>query len=259
MFLKGKKILITGLLSSKSIAYGIAKVCHAWGADLAFSYANERFKDRVAEFAAEFNSNILIPCDVGSDAEIENLFTELQKHWPMFDGFVHSIAFADKQAIAGDFLEGLSRQSFLQAHDISVYSFAAMAKMAQPMLNPNASILTLSYLGAERVVQNYNTMGVAKAALEATVRYTAQSLGAKGVRVNAISAGPIKTLAASGIKDFGKILDMVAQNAPLKRNVTIENVGNAAGFLLSDLAAGISAEVLYVDAGFNTVVSGISS
>jgi enoyl-[acyl-carrier protein] reductase I len=257
MFLTGKKILITGLLSSKSIAYGIAKICKAWGAELAFSYANERFKDRVSEFAEEFGSQIVLPCDVGSDQDIENLFIELQKHWPKFDGLVHSIAFADKQAIAGDFFDGLSRESFLQAHDISVYSFAALAKAAKPLLNEGASLLTLTYLGAERVVPNYNTMGVAKAALEATVRYMAQSLGAQGIRVNAISAGPIKTLAASGIKDFGKILQMVADHAPLKRNVTIEDVGNAAGFLLSELAAGVTAEVMYVDAGFSTVVGGM--
>jgi len=205
-FLKGKKILLTGLLSNRSIAYGIAKACHAQGAELAFSYVGERFKDRITDFAAEFNSNLIFDCDVGDDAQIEKMFQDLALHWPKFDGFVHSIGFAPREAIAGDFLDGLSRESFKIAHDISAYSFPAMAKAALPYLSQDAALLTLTYLGALRVVPSYNTMGLAKASLEASVRYLADSLGSKGIRVNGISAGPIKTLAASGIKGFGKIL-----------------------------------------------------
>jgi len=256
-FLAGKRILITGIISNRSIAYGIAKACHEQGAELAFTYVGERFKDRITEFAAEFNSKLIFPCDVASDEEIDNVFKELSKSWPTFDGFVHSIGFAPREAIAGDFLEGLSRESFRIAHDISAYSFPAMAKAALPYLNPNAALLTLTYLGAVRVVPNYNTMGVAKASLEATVRYLASSLGPKGIRVNGISAGPIKTLAASGIKDFGKLLGAFAQSAPLRRNVTIEDVGNASAFMLSDLASGITANITYVDGGFSEVVAGL--
>ncbi|NCV93906.1 MAG: SDR family oxidoreductase, partial [Burkholderiaceae bacterium] len=208
-YLSGKRILITGLLSNRSIAYGIAKACHREGAELAFTYVGERFKDRITEFAKEFNSSLIFDCDVGSDEQIHALFEELGKSWPQFDGFVHSIGFAPREAIAGDFLEGLSREAFKIAHDISAYSFPAMAKEALPMLSPNAALLTLTYLGSLRNVPNYNTMGLAKASLEASVRYLAGSLGPKGIRVNGISAGPIKTLAASGIKGFGKILDAV--------------------------------------------------
>jgi enoyl-[acyl-carrier protein] reductase I len=250
-FLAGKRLLITGLLSNRSIAYGIAKVCHREGAELAFSYVGERFKDRTTEFAKEFNSALIFDCDVSDDAQIEALFLNLAKSWPQFDGFVHSIGFAPREAIAGDFLEGLSRESFRIAHDISSYSFAAMAKAAAPHLSPNAALLTLSYLGAVRSVPSYNTMGLAKASLEASVRYLASCLGPKGVRVNAISAGPIKTLAASGIKGFGKILEAVEKQAPLRRNVTIEDVGNVAAFLLSNLSAGVTSEITYVDAGFS--------
>ncbi len=259
-FLAGKKLLITGVLSNRSIAYGIAKACHAQGAELAFSYVGERFKDRISEFAADFGSNLVFDCDVGDDAQIEKLFTDLSAHWPTFDGFVHSIGFAPREAIAGDFLEGLSRDAFKIAHDISAYSFPAMAKAALPYLNDNAAVLTLTYLGAIRNVPNYNTMGLAKASLEASVRYLAESLGSKGrgLRANGISAGPIKTLAASGIKGFGKILNVVAENAPIRRNVTIDDVGNVAAFLLSDLAAGVSAEITYVDGGFSQTVSGIA-
>ena len=250
-FLTGKKLLITGVLSNRSIAYGIARACKEQGAELAFSYVGERFKDRISEFAAEFGSNLIFDCDVGDDAQIERLFQELSAVWPKFDGFVHSIGFAPREAIAGDFLEGLSREAFRVAHDISAYSFPAMAKAALPYLSDNASLLTLSYLGAVRVIPNYNTMGLAKASLEASVRYLAGSVGPKGIRVNGISAGPIKTLAASGIKDFGKLLNIVAQAAPLRRNVTIEDVGNVAAFLLSDLASGVTAEITYVDGGFS--------
>ena len=259
-FLSGKKLLITGVLSNRSIAYGIAKACHAQGAELAFSYVGERFKDRITEFAADFDSKLIFDCDVGSDAQIEQMFKDLSTHWPTFDGFVHSIGYAPREAIAGDFLDGLSREGFQIAHDISAYSFPAMAKAALPYLNDKSAVLTLSYLGAIRTVPNYNTMGLAKASLEASVRYLADSLGnqKRGMRVNGISAGPIKTLAASGIKGFGKILEVVASQAPIRRNVTIEDVGNVAAFLLSDLASGVSAEITYVDGGFSQVVSGIA-
>jgi enoyl-[acyl-carrier protein] reductase I len=250
-FLAGKRLLITGVLSNRSIAYGIAKACHREGAELAFSYVGERFKDRITEFAAEFGSTLVFDCDVGDDAQIQGLFDRLGETWPQFDGFVHSIGFAPRESIAGDFLDGLSREAFRIAHDISSYSFPAMAKAAAPRLRPGAALLTLSYLGAVRAVPSYNTMGLAKASLEASVRYLAASLGPRGVRVNGISAGPIKTLAASGIKGFGKILDVVEQQAPLRRNVTIEDVGNVAAFLLSDLAAGVTSEITYVDAGFS--------
>jgi enoyl-[acyl-carrier protein] reductase I len=250
-FLAGKRLLITGVISNRSIAYGIAKACHREGAELAFSYQGERFKDRITEFAAEFGSNLVFDCDVSSDAQLEALFSQLGVAWPEFDGFVHSIGFAPRDAIAGDFLDGLTRENFRIAHDISAYSFPAMAKLAAPRLRRGAALLTLSYLGAARYVPNYNTMGLAKASLEASVRYLAQSLGARGIRVNGISAGPIKTLAASGIKDFGKLLSQFAASTPIRRNVTIEDVGNVAAFLLSDLAGGVSAEITYVDGGFS--------
>ncbi|MGA8515082.1 MAG: enoyl-ACP reductase FabI [Burkholderiaceae bacterium] len=257
-FLTGKKLLITGVLSNRSIAYGIARSCHAQGAELAFSYVGERFKDRITEFAADFGSKLIFDCDVGSDAQISQMFTDLSTTWPKFDGFVHAIGFAPREAIAGDFLEGLSREGFKIAHDISAYSFPGMAKAALPYLNDRSALLTLTYLGADRVVSNYNTMGLAKASLEASVRYLAESLGPKGMRVNGISAGPIKTLAASGIKGFGKILSVAAEASPIRRNVTIEDVGNVAAFLMSDLAAGVSAEITYVDGGFSKVVGGIA-
>ena len=257
-FLAGKRILITGVLSNRSIAYGIARACHQQGAELAFTYVGERFKDRVGEFAAEFGSDIVLPCDVAEDAQIEATFAELGKRWDGLDGLVHSIGFAPREAIAGDFLEGLSREAFRIAHDISAYSFPALAKAALPMMQGRqASVLTLTYLGAEKVVSNYNTMGLAKASLEASVRYLATALGPQGIRANGISAGPIKTLAASGIKDFSSILKFVEANAPLRRNVTIDDVGNTAAFLLSDLAAGITGEITHVDAGFSTVIPGM--
>ena len=258
-FLKGKKLLITGVLSNRSIAYGVAKACHEQGAELAFSYVGERFKDRITEFAAEFGSNLVFECDVGSDAQITQMFADLEKVWPNFDGFVHAIGFAPREAIAGDYLDGISREACTIAHDISAYSFPAMAKACRHMLNDKAALLTLSYLGSVRMVPAYNTMGMAKASLEASVRYMAESLGPRGVRVNGISAGPIKTLAASGIKGFGKILKVVEEFSPIRRNVTIEDVGNVAAFLLSDLASGVTAEITYVDGGFSQVVSGIGS
>ncbi len=257
-FLSGKKILVTGVLSNRSIAYGIAKACHAQGAELAFSYVGERFKERITEFAADFNSTLIFDCDVGDDAQIEKLFVDLATHWPQFDGFVHSIGFAPREAIAGNFLEGLSREAFKIAHDISAYSFPAMAKAALPYLRDKSALLTLTYLGSDRIIPNYNTMGLAKASLEASVRYTAEALGTKGIRVNGISAGPIKTLAASGIKDFGKLLKVVADASPIRRNVTIDDVGNVAAFLLSDLAGGVTAEITYVDGGFNKTMGVIT-
>lgn len=255
-FLAGKRLLITGVLSNRSIAYGIARACHREGAELAFSYVGERFKDRIAEFAAEFGSSLVFECDVGDDAQIERLFAQLGEHWPEFDGFVHAIAFAPREAIAGDFLDGLSREGFRTAHEISAYSFPALAKAALPRLRTGASLLTLSYLGAMRYVPNYNTMGLAKASLESSVRFLAHSLGERGMRVNGISAGPIKTLAAAGIKDFGKLLSAFAAMTPIRRAITIDDVGNTAAFLLSDLAAGISAEIVYVDGGFSQVAIG---
>ncbi|MBC3872768.1 enoyl-ACP reductase FabI [Undibacterium flavidum] len=253
-FLQGKKILITGLLSNRSIAYGIAQACHREGAELAFTYVGERFKDRITEFAKEFNSELVFDCDVSSDEQIAAVFTDLAKSWEKLDGVVHAIGFAPREAIAGDFLDGFSREAFRIAHDISAYSFPALAKAALPMMNENSSLLTLSYLGAIRAIPYYNTMGLAKASLEASVRYLAENLGKKGIRVNGISAGPIKTLAASGIKDFGTLLGFVAEHAPLRRNVTIEEVGNTAAFLLSPLASGITGEITYVDGGFSHVM-----
>ena len=256
-FLADKKILITGLLSKHSIAYGIAKACHREGAQLAFTYQSERFEDRIKKFAAEFGSDITIPLDVSSDEQIDNVFVELAKRWDGLDGLVHSIAYAPTEAIEGDFLNGISREAFRIAHDISSYSYAALAKGARPLMQGRkASLLALSYLGAERTMPNYNTMGLAKASLEAATRYLAFSLGPEGIRANAISAGPIKTLAASGIGNFGKLLSYNAHHAPLRRNVTIDEVGNAAAFLLSDLASGITGEIMYVDGGMNTTALG---
>ncbi len=253
-FLAGKRFLITGLLSNRSIAYGIARACRAQGAELAFSYVGERFRERTVDFAREFDSDLIFDCDVADDAQISGLFEQLARAWPQFDGFVHSIGFAPREAIAGDFVDGLSREGFRIAHEISAYSFPALAKAALPYLRPKSALLTLTYLGAERAVPSYNTMGLAKAALEASVRYLAASLGPKQIRVNGISAGPIKTLAASGIKGFGKMLEVVGAQSPLGRNVTIDDVGNVAAFLLSDLAAGVTAEITYVDGGFSKVM-----
>ncbi len=255
-FLAGKRLLITGVLSNRSIAYGIARACHREGAELAFSYQGERFRERVTEYAAEFGSKLVFDCDVSDDGQIERLFAQLGEAWPEFDGLVHSIGYAPREAIAGEFLDGLSREAFRIAHDISSYSFPALAKAAAPRLRTGASLLTLTYLGSVRAVPHYNTMGLAKASLEASVRYLAVGLGARGIRVNGISAGPIRTVAASGVKDFTRLLDIFEQNAPLRRNVTIHDVGNVAAFLLSDLAAGITAEITYVDGGFSHVMGG---
>lgn len=258
-FLTGKRILITGVISDRSIAYGIAKCCHDQGAELAFTYVGDRFKDRVTKYAAQFGTDIVLPCDVADDDQIDGVFKDLATQWDGLDGLVHSIGFAPREAISGELLDGLSREAFRIAHDISAYSFPAMAKAALPMMKDRqGALLTLTYLGAERVVQNYNTMGLAKASLEASVRYLASNLGPLGIRVNGISAGPIKTLAAAGIKDFNAILRFVEANAPLRRNVTIEDVGNVAAFLLSDLASGVTGEITHVDSGFSTVVPAIA-
>ena len=257
-FLAGKKILVTGVLSNRSIAYGIARACHGQGAELAFTYQGERFLDRIKGFAAEFGSDLIFPCDVASDDEIAAVFSALSQRWDGLDGLVHAVAFAPKEAIEGDFITGISREAFHTAHDISSYSFAALAKAALPLMEGRkAALVTLTYLGAERVVPNYNTMGLAKASLEAAVRYMAASLGPRGHRVNGISAGPIKTLAAMGIGGFSKILKFVEENAPLRRNMSIDDVGNVTAFLLSDLAAGVTGEITHVDGGFNAVVGGM--
>ena len=252
--LTGKRILITGLLSNRSIAWGIAKAAQREGAELAFTYQNDRFRERVTQMAAELGSSLVFVCDVASDDEIAKLAADLGSAWDGLDGLVHAVAYAPREAITGDFLDGISREAFRIAHDVSAYSFPALAKAFAPMLVArHGALLTLTYLGAERSIPHYNTMGLAKASLEAAVRYLAESLGPKGVRVNGISAGPIKTLAASGIAGFGKILKHVEQFAPLRRNVTIEDVGNTAAFLLSDLAAGVTGEIVHVDSGYSNV------
>ena len=254
-FLQDRRILVTGMLSNRSIAYGIAKACQREGAEMAFTYQGEGVRDRVNELAREFGSELVFPCDVADDAQIDALFASLGERWDHLDGMVHAIAFAPREALKGSFHESVSREAFRMAHDISSYSLAALAKAAAPMMQGRrAAIVTLSYLGAVRSMPNYNVMGLAKASLEAGVRYLAASLGpTAGIRVNAISAGPIKTLAAAGIGGFSKILHFVEKNAPLRRGVTAEEVGNTTAFLLSDLASGITGEVIYVDAGFSSV------
>jgi enoyl-[acyl-carrier protein] reductase I len=257
-FLQGRRILVTGMLSNRSIAYGIAKACQREGAELAFTYQGEGVRERVAALAGEFGSTLVFPCDVADDGQIDALFAQLRKKWDSLDGLVHAIAFAPREALKGEFHESVSREAFRVAHDVSSYSLAALAKAAAPMMQGrHASIVTLSYLGAVRSIPNYNVMGLAKASLEAGVRYLAGSLGPAGVRVNAISAGPIKTLAAAGIGGFSKILHHVEKYAPLRRGVTTEEVGNTTAFLLSDLASGITGETIYVDAGFSHVTPGM--
>ena len=253
-FLQGKRALIVGLASNRSIAWGIAQAMHREGADLAFTYQNEKLESRVAKMAAELESEIIVPCDVSSDEEIATVFDKLDNYWDGLDIIVHSVAFAPRNELEGDYLDSVTRDGFRTAHEISSYSFAALAKAGRNMMEGrNGALLTLSYLGAERAMPNYNVMGLAKASLEANVRYMAQSLGPDGIRVNAISAGPIKTLAAAGISNFRKMLDEVEKTAPLRRNVTIEQVGNASAFLCSNLAAGITGEVTYVDSGYNII------
>ncbi|MBK2125345.1 enoyl-ACP reductase FabI [Fangia hongkongensis] len=256
-FLKGKKILIVGLLSNKSIAYGIAEAMHREGAELAFTYQNERFKERIIKLTDKYNPSAIVECDVSKDEDIKNVFSELAKTWDGLDGIVHSVAYAPADQLEGDFISAVNREGFKVAHDISAYSFAALAKEARPMMQGrNGSLITLTYLGAEKAMPSYNTMGVAKASLEATVRYSALSLGQEGIRVNAVSAGPIRTLAASGIKSFRKMLDYNAEVSPLKKNVDILEVGNTVAFLASDLSSGITGEVIHVDAGYHCVSMG---
>ena len=251
-FLTGKRALITGIASNRSIAYGIAEAMHREGAELAFTYQNDKLKPRVEKFAEEFGSSIVLPCDVGSDTDIEATFKQLGEHWDGLDILVHAIAFAPKEQLEGSIVDNTTREGAQIAHDISAYSFLALAKHACPLMaGRNASMLTLSYLGAIAAIPNYNVMGMAKASLEAGVRFMAADLGPHGIRVNAISAGPIRTLAASGITGFRKMLDHFEKHAPLRKNVTIEEVGNAAAFLCSDLASGITGEITYVDGGWN--------
>ncbi len=251
-FLEGKNVLIVGLASNRSIAWGIARAMHREGANLAFTYQNEKLQGRVEKMAAELGSEITLPCDVASDEQIEAVFEGLGKHWEHLDAIIHSVGFAPREELEGSYVDSVTREGFRIAHEISSYSFTALAKAGREMMKGrNGALLTLSYLGAERVLPNYNVMGLAKASLEANVRYMADSLGPEGTRVNAISAGPIRTLAASGIKGFRAMLDYSEQNTPLRRNVTIDEVGNAAAFLCSDLASGITGEITYVDAGYN--------
>ncbi len=256
-FLAGKRALILGVASNRSIAWGIAQAMHREGAELALTYQNDKLQPRAEKMAAELGSAITLPCDVERDADIDGLFEALKQHWDGLDILVHSIAYAPREALEGDFLEGISRENFRIAHDISSYSFAALAKAARPLMQGRrGSLITMTYLGGVRSVPNYNVMGLAKASLDANVRYLAQTLGPEGTRVNAISAGPIRTLAASGIKNFRKMLDTFEHIAPLRKCVTIEEVGNTAAFLCSDLASGITGEIVYVDGGFNTVALG---
>jgi enoyl-[acyl-carrier protein] reductase I len=251
-FLAGKRALITGIASERSIAYGIAEAMHREGAELAFTYQNDKLKTRVEKAAAEFGSSIVVPCDVSTDDNIALTFQELAKHWDGVDIVVHAIAFAPKEQLEGSIVDNTTREGSIIAHDISAYSFLAMARYAKPMMQGRkASLLTLSYLGAVSAIPNYNVMGMAKASLEAGVRFMAADLGQDGIRVNGISAGPIRTLAASGIKGFRKMLDHFEKYAPLRRNVTIEEVGNVAAFLCSDLASGVTGEITYVDGGWN--------
>ena len=251
MLLKNKKILISGLANKYSIAAGIANSMHREGAELAFTYQNERLLRNLKPIAEDCNSKILLECDVSNDQSIETAFDELSKIWPNFDGFVHSIGFAPADQLEGNFVDVTTREGFKIAHDISSYSFTAMAKAAKPMLNDGSALLTLTYLGSIKTVPNYNVMGLAKASLEANTRFLAASMGKDNIRVNAVSAGPIKTLAASGVKNFKKMLSEHSKIAPLGRTVTTEEVGNVASFLCSDYASGITGEITYVDAGFN--------
>jgi enoyl-[acyl-carrier protein] reductase I len=251
-FLKGKRALIVGVASNRSIAWGIAQAMHREGAELAFTYQNEKLQSRVEKYAAECNSEITLPCDVADDRQIEDVFNRLDDYWDHVDIIVHSVAYAPRETLEGDYLDSITREGFTIAHEISSYSFAALAKAGLTMMEGrNGALLTLSYLGAERVVPNYNVMGLAKASLEANVRYMAQSLGPDGIRVNGISAGPIKTLAAAGISDFRRMLYIAERSSPMRRNVTIEEVGNAAAFLCSDLASGITGEIMHVDGGYH--------
>lgn len=253
-FLRDKRALILGVASNRSIAWGIAQAMRREGAELAFTYQNERLGDRVRKLAREVDSDICLECDVAEDGPIERAVAELGERWDHLDACVHAVAFAPREELQGDYVEHVTRDGFRLAHDVSAYSFAAVAKAARPMMRGrNAALITLTYLGAERVIPNYNVMGPAKASLEANVRYMAAALGPDGIRVNAISAGPIRTLAASGIANFRDFLDYAQRTTPLRRNVTTEEVGNVAAFLCSDLASGVTGEITHVDAGFNVV------
>lgn len=253
-FLAGKRALIFGVASERSIAWGIAKAMHREGAELAFTFQTEKLRARVEKYASHVNSDIVLPCDVGSDEQISAVFSELDNFWDGLDILVHSVAFAPRGELEGMFLDAVTREGFITAHEISTYSFAALAKAGREMMEGrNAALLTLSYIGSVRAMPGYNVMGLAKASLESSVRYLAQSLGPDGIRVNAVSAGPIKTLAAAGITGFRKMMEFYEKAVPLGRGVTIDEVGNVAAFLCSDLASGITGEITYVDAGFNTV------
>jgi len=255
-FLSGKRALIVGLASDRSIAHGIAEAMHREGAELALTYQNDKLKTRVEDMGKEWKTSITIPCDVSSDDQIVSMFKELEKHWDGVDIIIHSVAYAPADQLEGDYLQAVSREGFRIAHDISSYSFAALAKYGQKLMEGrNGSLLTMTYLGGERAVPFYNVMGLAKASLEANVRYLAQSLGPKGIRVNGISAGPIRTLAAAGIKNFRKMLAFNESIAPMRKNVTTEEVGNVAAFLCSDLASGITGEIVHVDAGFHAIAA----
>ncbi|WP_462319846.1 enoyl-ACP reductase FabI [Halochromatium sp.] len=251
-FLSEKRILVTGVASNRSIAWGVAQAMHREGATLAFTYQGEKLKGRVEDLASQCDAEFVLPLDVSSDEQIDSCFAALGEHWDGLDGIVHSIAFAPKDQLEGDYVDSVTREGFAAAQDISSYSLAALAKAGRPLMQGrNSAILTMSYLGAVRAVPNYNVMGIAKASLEANVRYLAASLGPEGTRVNAVSAGPIRTLAAAGIADFRSMLKQVEERTPLRRNVTIEEVGNAGAFLCSDLASGITGDVLYVDTGYH--------
>ena len=255
-FLDGKRALIVGIASPRSIAWGIAQAMSEQGAELALSYQNEKLQSRVQKAADQFNGTLVAPCDVAHDKDIDDLFQRIDDHWGSIDIVIHAVGFAPREQLAGSYLESVTREGFAIAHDISSYSFAALAKAGEPLLNPKGALLTLSYLGALRAMPFYNVMGLAKASLEANVRYLAQSLGPKDIRVNGISAGPIKTLAAAGISNFRKMLDFAQKTAPLQRSVTPEEVGNVAAFLCSDLASGVTGEITYVDAGYSTAAMG---
>jgi enoyl-[acyl-carrier protein] reductase I len=251
-FLAGKRALIVGVASPRSIAWGIAEAMREQGAELAYTYQNEKLLSRVEKIAAETDSNIVIPCDVASDEDIDNVFVELKKHWDSYDILVHSVGFAPREQLEGDYMDVITREGFRIAHDISSYSFAALAKAGLPMMEGrDGAMLTLTYMGSVRAMPSYNVMGLAKASLEANMRYMAQSLGPRGIRVNAISAGPIKTLAAAGISDFRKMMSHVEGTAPLRRSITPREVGDVAAFLCSDLASGVTGETTFVDAGYN--------
>jgi enoyl-[acyl-carrier protein] reductase I len=251
-FLQDKRVLVVGVASNRSIAYGCAKAMHEQGAQLAFTYQNDKLKSRVEKIAEECGSSLVLPLDVADDAQIEACFAELGQHWDGLDTIVHSVAYAPREQLEGSYIDAVTREGFQVAHDISSYSLAALAKAGRTLMaGRNGSIITMTYLGAVRTVKHYNVMGIAKASLEANVRYLAECLGPEGTRVNAVSAGPIRTLAASGIANFRDMLAEAEAKVPLRRNVTIEEVGNAAAFLCSDLASGITGDVLYVDSGYH--------